>query len=149
MGDDKRGLGDIISTVTIAVLFLVILLLVVFSAGSYQLSTEIQQGNDNGRALLAYVATAVKNNSTGDVEIRDFSGCTGISISDGKSGYEQRIYMKDGRLLEEYAKADREPDPQEAVEIGRTEVFEVRYVRDGLLEVKTDRGSSYVNTVIQ
>ena len=52
--------GDLISTITVAVLFFVILMLVVFSAVSYQRSVEISDANGNTRAVLSYIITAVK-----------------------------------------------------------------------------------------
>ena len=59
----NSGIGDIISTLIIAVLFAVILLLVVFSASSYRNATSGQSENDNSRAVLSYITTAVRGSS--------------------------------------------------------------------------------------
>ena len=67
MTGERKGTGDILSTLTIAVLFLVILLLVVFSASSYKQATDIQNGNNNRRALLSYVTSCVRENSGSDM----------------------------------------------------------------------------------
>ena len=140
----KRGFGDIISTITIAVLFLVILILVVFGASSYRHATEARSESDNDRAVLSYVITAVKD-SDGKVEVRDFDGAPGISIAD-KQGFEQKIYMKDGRLLQEYSLRSAAIDPEEALEIGETEQFKATLAPDGILKIETGSGTSYIDT---
>ena len=142
-----RGISDILSTLTIAVLFLVILVLVVFSASSYQHGTSYQSDNDNTRAVLSYVITAVKDKNNEDIEPVDYGGAPGIVIRDSRNGFEQRIYMKDGKLYEEYVRADIPIDPETAIEIGDVGSFEASFVSDGLLEIKTDIGTSYVNTI--
>ena len=134
MTGERKGTGDILSTLTIAVLFLVILLLVVFSASSYKQATDIQNGNNNRRALLSYVTSCVRENSGSDIEIKDFGGAKGLAISADNDEFERRIYMKDGKLMEE----------EEALVIAETDVFEVNEVKGGMLEIKTDAGSSYV-----
>ena len=142
----NKGIGDVLSTLTVAVLFLVILLLVVYSASSYQHGVTYQNDSDNTRAVLSYVVTAVKDNNTADVEPADFDGMPGIRIRNTAIGYEQRIYLSDGRLLEEYVRSDLPVDPSTAMEIGTVQEFEVTYVSDGLLRVRTDVGTSYVKT---
>ena len=140
----SRGAADIISTITVAVLFIVILLLVVFGASSYRHGTQARSDSDNDRAVLSYVISAVKD-SDGEVKARDFGGAPGISIL-GKGGYEQKIYMKDGRLLQEYSRTDAAPDPEDALEIGKTDIFEAEFIDGGLLKIKTSSGCSYVDT---
>ena len=62
------------------------------------------------------------------------------------TGYEQRFYLHEGKLLEEYTEPEAENRPDVALEIGDTEVFEPSLTDDGLLEIRTDEGTSYVNT---
>ncbi len=147
MRSGGRSFGDILSTLTVAVLFLVILLLVVFSASSYQYGTTSLDGDDNSRAVLSYIVTAVRDNDLGEVTVKDYSGAPGIAIADGTTGYEQRIYLMDGRLLEEYGKAGDGIDPDFAMEIGRLEELEIRQISEHVLEIRTDLGTSYVNTL--
>ncbi len=141
------GLSDIISTLTVAVLFVVILMLVVFSASSYQNATVRQSDHDNARAVLSYVATAVHGNGQGEVKPQDLEGNPGLSIADGDTGYEQRIYLHEGELLQEYGKAGAGIDPEHAMVIGKAREFDVSYVNDDVLQIRTDLGTSYVNTV--
>ncbi len=140
-----KSIGDILSALTIAVLFLVILLLVVFTARSYQHGVDSQYENDTQRIVCAYVATAVKDHDGGEVTPMDFDGYPGISIADGDTGFAHKIYLSDGQLLEEYSRTDMPVNPQTASKIGETSLFEIQYISDNLLEIKTDKGASYVN----
>jgi hypothetical protein len=142
---NTKTIGDILSALTIAVLFLVILLLVVFTARSYQHGVDSQYENDTRRIVCAYVATAVKDHDGGAVEPMDFDGHPGISIADGDTGFTHKIYLSDGQLLEEYSRTDMPVNPQTASKIGETSLFEIQYISDNLLEIKTDKGASYVN----
>ena len=140
-----KSIGDILSALTIAVLFLVILLLVVFTARSYQHGVDSQYENDTQRIVCAYVATAVKDHDGGEVAPMDFDGYPGISIADGETGFAHKIYLADGQLLEEYSRSEMPVNPQTASKIGETSLFEIQYISDNLLEIKTDKGASYVN----
>ena len=75
----------------------------------------------------------------------EFDGCPGISIADGDTGFAHKIYLSDGALMEEYSKSDLPVDPKTASKIGETSQFEISYISDNLLEIKTDKGASYVN----
>ena len=143
--DKSKSLGDIFSALTIAVLFVVILLLVVFNAVSYQHGATYQSENDSTRVVCAYIASSVKDNNGGQVTPMDFDGSPCILIEDGDTGFAQKIYAKDGDLLEEYSMTETNINPQTASKIGETSQFEVSYVRDDLLEIKTDKGASYVH----
>lgn len=140
----KRGIGDILNILTISVLFLVILILVCFSAASYQHATEVQNRNNSSRALLSYVVSSVKSSSLNKIEERDFGGAEGLAISMEDGRFERRIYMKDGKLLEEYAESKNDINPKDALVIGETRVFEIDRIADDVIEVRTDAGSSYV-----
>ena len=143
---EEQSSAGIIHGLTIAVLFAVILLLVVFSAASYQGVTAARDGNDHRRAVLSYVTTAVHNNGKGEVFPREIEGSQGIVIKDGDTGYEQRIYMKDGKLLQEYLRSSDPSDPKHALVIGEVSEFAVDYASDDVLSISTDAGTSYVDT---
>ena len=141
----SKGIGDILSALTIAILFLVILLLVVFTASSYQHGTSYQTENDTTRVLCSYVAKSVKNNHGGEVVTTEFDGNQGIRIEDGDTGFAHKIYLHNGDLLEEYSKVDAPIHPDTASKIGETSIFDINYITDDLLEIKTDKGVSYVH----
>ena len=135
MEKKSRSIGDILSTITIAVLFLVIILLVVFAASSYRNGTESKNNNDNSRAVLSYVVTAVKDNVT-----------SRISIKDSSNGYERRIFAKDGKLMEEYSSSDSAASGDNALVIGKIKKFQPEFMDKNTMRIRTDIGTSYVNT---
>ena len=149
MSEGRKSVNDILSTVVIAVFFAVILLLTVFGATGYQNAAGMSDSNASGRALLAYVATAVKDNQTADITIRDMDGISCLVIDDSRTGYERRIYVSEGTLLEEYGPEGSDLHPENAMRIGETELFELSFIEDGLLEIRTDRAASYVRTARQ
>ena len=140
-----KGIGDILSALTIAVLFLVIMLLVVFAAKSYERGADVQYENDSQRILCAYVATAVKNHTDGEVSPTEFNGDPGLIIEDGTTGFAHKIYLHEGSLVEEYSRTEAPVNPETANKIGETNTLDIIYIADGLLEIKTDKGASYVH----
>ncbi|MBQ6440008.1 MAG: DUF4860 domain-containing protein [Mogibacterium sp.] len=145
MIENRKGIGDIISTITVTVLFAVILSLVVFSARGYQHASEVQDMNSNTRAVGSYVVNCVKDSNTGEVAIETISGYECLVIR-SKDGYEHRLFLADGKLKEEYVEEGMQIDPETALEIGTTSVFDMDIGADGLLTVATDEGVSIVNT---
>ena len=145
MSRNSKILGDVIQAITMAVLFIVILLLVVFTAVSYQRSVEIQDRNDNTRAVLSYVITAVKANKSGQVEIEERSGIPVLVIKDALTGYEQLIFHAGGKVCESYGRTGIQPDPEDALEIGEADRFDLTWMQDDLLKISTDLGNSYVH----
>lgn len=146
MEKKSRNIGDILSTITIAVLFLVIILLVVFSASAYRNGTESKNDNDNNRAILSYVVTAVKDNITNKISIKDFGGVKGIAIEDKDEGYERKIFVKDGKLMEEYSDSGSSVSADNALVIGKIKKFEPEYIEKNMMRIRTDIGTSYVKT---
>ena len=144
MSQRTKTLRDVIIALTTTVLFAVILCLVVFSARSYQHSAELQDRSGNARAVLSYIVSSVRDSDAGEISIEDRDGTECLVIS--CDGYEQKFYLNNGRLLEEYTEPGAGIFPDTAVEIGRTETLEFELEDNGILTVRTDSGSSEVNT---
>ena len=144
MPQSAKTLRDIIIALTITVLFAVILCLVVFSARGYQHSAEIQDSSGNTRAVLSYVVNSVRDSGSSDVEVKEISGMQCLVISG--EGYEQRFYLSDGKLMEEYTEPEAGNNPDVALEIGETDSLEFVLDENGILTIRTDSGSSAVNT---
>ena len=140
-----KTFGDLLTVIVMAVLFLVILLLVVLSAVSYQKAVDIHDDNNNTRAVLSYVITAVKANEAESVEITERDGMPVLILSDGETGFEQQIYFSDGKVLESYGRAGTPLVPEDALVIGEAKRFEIGYLTENLLEIKTDIGNSYIH----
>ncbi len=144
MEKDTNRASDILSTITIGILFLAVLLLVVFSAVSYRQSTDAQRENNDTRAVRSYVVTAVRDSVGAEVTPKEFSGAPGLSIADPDEEFERRIYAWDGKLMEEYVEKDGKISPKTALVIGSAGTFEAEYIEDGLLRIRTEKGTSYV-----
>lgn len=139
-----RSTRDIINVLTITVLFAVILCLVMFSARSYQHASDMQDENGNTRAVLAYITGCVRDSGSSDVSVQDRSGTTCLVIAG--NDYEQKIYLHEDSLYEEYTEPGAGIDPDVALKIGTTSTFELELGEDGMLTVRTDSGSASVNT---
>jgi hypothetical protein len=144
MSQSGKTLRDVIIVLTTTVLFAVILCLVVFSARGYQHSAEIQDASANTRAVLSYVVNSVRDSGSSDVKIEDISGTQCLVISN--EDYDQRFYLYDGKLMEEYTEPDAGNNPDVALEIGKTDQLEFVIDDEGILTIRTDSGSSAVNT---
>ena len=141
---NRKLFGDITSTAVVAILFCVILLLVVFSAVSYQHAAEVQASNDNTRAVLSYVITAVKSDEAANITLTEKEGVTVLMIEGGRAGYARQIFGRDGKVYEVYGKTGASLQSGEAIEIGHSELFAMSMENEELLAVRTDLGSAYV-----
>ena len=145
MKERIRSYSDIITVLTIAVMFAVMLLLVVFAAGSYRRSTVSAERNTETRAILTYIVNCVRDSGDSSVYTGDRSG-TRCLIIDSNDGFEQRFYEYKGQLAEEYVSAGSAPDPETALMIGECGSLSFSIGNDGILTIKTSGGVSCVNT---
>jgi len=129
-------------TIGIAALFLAgFFLLVVFGARSYRDTVSGQNANMDSRALLSYLAAAVKANDTaGAVSVEEGEEGSVLVLTDAASGYALRIYRYGGVLVEDYAAASSPLSPEDAQVIGPTEMFRVERLAEDLLSAVTDQG---------
>ena len=137
---------EIVTVLTTMVLFAVILCLVVFAARGYQSSVDIEDRDANTRSVLSYVINSVRDSGSSDVSVKDISGAQCLVIGSKDGDYEQRFYLDDGNLLEEYTEPDAGNRPDVALKIGETDSLEFVLDDNGVLTVRTDSGSSAVNT---
>mgnify|MGYP002623031902 CR=1 FL=1 len=144
MSQRVKTLKEIMTVLTITVLFAVILCLVVFAAKGYQHSVDTENADGNTRAVLAYVVNSVRDSGASDVSVEDISGTRCLVISNGD--YEQRFYLDKGSLVEEYTEPGAENRPDVALRIGETSTLDFALDKAGILTIRTDSGSSAVNT---
>lgn len=135
-----------IYTTGVAALFLAgFFLLVVFGAQSYRRTVSSQTENNRDRALLSYFETCISGNDTrGAVHLRDSEYGQVLEISDGSAGYGLRIYAFEGKLYETYALLGSALTPGSDIAIGDTELFQAEFLREDLLQVTTDAGSTLI-----
>lgn len=143
----KKNSGSLASfyTMGVAALFLAgFFLLVVFGAQTYRRVALSQERNNQARALLSYLSTCVKTgDGAGAVTLQEGTergASPMLVIADGTTGYGVRIYLEEGRLLEEYGPLEEAPDSSAAQEIGKTEIFQVEELSRGIFAVTTDAG---------
>ena len=142
--ESSRQSGRIMMMIIMGVLFLTMLVLVVFAASSYRSSVRMQERSNDLRAAVGYVVTAVRTNGTDDIRLEEIDGVNTLVITDSISGLEQRIYHKDGDIIENYG-ATGYPFPEDTASvIGHADIFDMRIENDSLLVIDTDYGSSNV-----
>lgn len=125
---------------TIALFLVGFLLLVIFGARIYRDTVTSQYGNMDTRAQLSYLVSTVRgNDSRGAVTVEDGV----LVIRNGNSGYAFRIYLSEGKLVEDFAEVGAPLDPVGGQVIGETKTFVSE--KDGdLLRVTTDAGSALI-----
>lgn len=120
-----------------------VLLLAMFGAQVYGALTQSQNRNKAVRASLSYVAARLRTaDEAGAVSVEPGPQGDALILSDigADTGYETRIYVYDGQLVEEYTAEQNEYDPASAQAVAQTDTFTVE--KDGnLFTVTTDRGT--------
>lgn len=119
-----------------------VLALAIFGAQVYRALTENQSRNNALRASLSYVAARLRAaDQAGAVSVEAGPQGDALVLADAgeDTGYETRIYVYDGRLMEEYAARESAYDPAGAQAVARTDTFTVT-VDGGLVTVNTDQG---------
>lgn len=120
-----------------------VLALTVFGAQVYRALTDSQARNQAARASLSYLAARlhaaderggvrVEHTARGDVLI--------LAEEQDDTGYETRIYLYEGMLMEEYCAVGSESDPEFAQQVARTDSFSAAMEGD-LVSVTTGEGT--------
>lgn len=125
-------------------LYLVLLGTVLVLAGVggrlYGVLSDSRAANDARRASLTYVAARLR--AAGAVRVEGRPEGDALVLDDG-SGYETRLYLYNGALVEEYAAADTDYRPAAAEKVADTRIFTV--VQDGARYIiTTDDGEVHV-----
>lgn len=120
-----------------------VLLLAVFGAQVYGTLTQSQNRNKAVRASLSYVAARLRA-ADEEQAVSVVPGPQGdaLLLSDvgEATGYQTRIYLYDGWLMEEYTDEQSEFAPDGAQPVARTDTFAVT-VNGSLATVTTDQGT--------
>lgn len=124
-----------------------ILALVVLGGGLYGALADGQAENNAVRASLTYLATRVRAaDQRGAVRLAE--GPEGPALvlaeTEQEGGYELRIYLYGGLLVEDYAPAGSPCEPETAQPVARTGRFEPKFAAPGLLRIDTEQGTALV-----
>lgn len=120
-----------------------VLALTMFGARVYRALTDSQARNQTARASLTYVAARlhaaderngvrIEHGAQGDVLI--------LGEELDNTGYETRIYLHEGMLLEDYCAVGSESDPDFAQRVAQTDSFTIT-VEGNLISVTTGEGT--------
>jgi len=134
-------------TVILLVLFFAVMLAALVSGVSvYQSVASIQNDSSQNRLGLGIITNCARSNDSADALAvgKGPEGDSLVFVERLDSGtYETRIYLYEGKVLQEYSLEDAQYSPEKAVELADTSTFEFEY-EDGLLAITTDQGTAYV-----
>lgn len=144
----SHGLRRIFAILLFAVFIVVDLLALVAGTSSYGSITRMQAANDRRIMSLGPIISSVRAN--------DVDG--GVSTGEGPEGdalvliqhdalsddsYETRIYLHQGKIVQEYALGGSPYNPSHATPLADSSTFEFSHT-DGLLVITTDAGVAKV-----
>lgn len=109
----------------------------------YGVLSDSRAANDARRASLTYVTARLRAaDAAGAVRIENGPRGDALVLADG-SGYETRLYIYNGALVEEYAAENTDFMPATAEKVAETKTFTV--VQDGAQYIiTTDDGEAHV-----
>lgn len=147
MGQHTSGKAAPIFSMALFVLMLgCILVLTILGSGLYVSLVNSQQGNNSLRASLSYVSARVRYaDEAGAVSVRvsEYGDVLVLAEPLEATGYETRIYLHGGSIMEEYVLAGEPMRPEAAQAITKTESFALSLDGD-LLTVQTGEGESQI-----
>ena len=126
-----------------AMLVAALLLLAVFGAKLYAGLTASRRANERQRAALAYLQSRVAAaDAAGAVSLGEGPEGQSLVLRMGDTGYETRIYLYEGSLVEEDVLTGSAGDPAEAQPIDECTQFSLAWEADGVLKITADEGSA-------
>lgn len=145
--EGKRRLTTRTFSIVLFTVFIVsILITLMVGTSIYRQLAVQQQAADDARLSLNLIANSVRaNDATGAVATGDGpEGPALVLVERLQTGtYETRIYLYEGKVLEEYSVAGVPYTPEKATVVTTSEVFSFSYSK-GLLSITTDAGTTDV-----
>ncbi len=146
-GHERRGrAASRFSTLLLAVFFSALLMALTCGVNVYRKVSDIQTANSSMREGLELIQNLVRSNDASE----------SIAFGDGPEGrslvivqhldsgtYETRVYLHEGRIVQEYSLAGSAYTPDKASVICSSNTFSFSY-EDGLLSVSTDQGTAEI-----
>ena len=117
------------------------LVLVILGVGLFRRVTDGQSANNDRRAMLSYIASAVRS--------ADAEGCLYVEagpdgpvfvIADREGVWGSRLYLEEDCLMEVYGRLSDPLTASEGSPIGTTTVFSVEEEKPGFFRITTDEG---------
>jgi hypothetical protein len=142
----SHRLQRMFSLLLFTVFVVVDLLALVAGASSFGSLTAMQNTNDARIMTLGPITSSVRaNDASGSVSTGE--GPEGRALvltqSDSEGSYETRIYLHEGKIVQEYTLAEEPYAPEKATPLADSSTFEFSY-GNGLLTVRTDAGEAII-----
>ena len=145
-GERRTPSSGVFTGALMVVFFLVMMICLTAGVSLYRNVAAMQARENNLRMQSGLMASIVHMTDMADaVEVADGpQGDALVLVEHLASGtYETRLYLLDGTIVQEYAIAGRDLNPENAIAIMDSEIFEFSF--DGrLLTLVTDQGASRV-----
>lgn len=122
-----------------------ILWLTALGAGLYGRLVDSRAANERARASLGYLVTRVRAaDAAGAVTIQAGEEGDVLVLADADTGYETRIYLADGWLVEQLCPAGAALDPAAAQPVAEETAFTACWAAPQLLRLTTSAGTAEV-----
>lgn len=116
-----------------------ILWLTALGAGLYGRLEISRSANEQTRAALGSLVTRVRScDAAGAVWLDCGPEGDMLVLSDRESGYQFRIYLADGWLVEQFCAADAVTDPTDAQRLAQAQEFTAQWASPSLLRLTVD-----------
>lgn len=124
-----------------------VLVVLMTGARAYRGLTERDQAAFDRRACVQYIATRVRQGDrTGGITVEPFGDTAALRLDDSEAGCVTRLYCHDGWLMELYALAEVELEPQDGEMIMPLEGLALT-LEDGLLTAELQMEEGITDTL--
>lgn len=129
----------VFSLVLFALMLGCILWLTALGAGLYGRLEASRSANEQTRAALGSLVTRVRSgDAAGAVRLDNGPEGDMLVLTDPDSGYEFRIYLAQGWLVEQFCAADAATDPDAAQRLAQAQEFTAQWAGPSLLRLTVD-----------
>ena len=119
----------------------------VLGGGLYERLARSQQENGAARTAAGYLTTRVRAaDREGAVRLEEGPQGPVLMLAEApeEGGYELRIYLYEGWLVEDYAPAGSAFAPEQAQLVAQSSRFEPEFAAPGLLRIETGQGDALI-----
>lgn len=129
----------VFSLVLFALMLGCILWLTALGTGLYGRLEASRSANEHTRAALGSLVTRVRSgDAAGAVRLDNGPEGDMLVLTDPDSGYEFRIYLAQGWLVEQFCAADAATDPDAAQRLAQAQEFTAQWAGPSLLRLTVD-----------
>lgn len=138
--ETKHHMDGLLMLLLFGVFAVCVLIVLLTGARAYRGLTDRDRTAYDRRTCVQYIATKVRQgDAAGAVTVEPFGDTVALRLNDSEAGCVTRLYCFDGWLMELYAFADGELEPQNGERIMPLEGLELS-LEDGLLTAELQMG---------